>query len=339
MEQKESFKLKNYNSLTNKEKIKVSVSIACLKKKIGLFFYCITLILFILFIITILYMRHMRHFLIKKYKECNSYAEKLKIMTNYNELRYEGIKKCLFNQTDEDMCIYHFLCPKKVKGKKRVLIGKKGDGCYVMLNDFENIKIAYSIGIRDIIQFDKDLADKGIDVYMYDHTINKLPYENKYFHWKKIGIGGNSERKYNIQTLDDMLKNNRHKNEKNMILKIDIESAEWNALNDISENILTQFKYILIEFHFYDDKPKLYYNILKKLYKTHQPFYVHCCPFLGTKIFGNNVICKCLEVSYIIRKGNIFTEDETIYPVPEFSYGFRPDFNINILKLFNDNNI
>ena len=118
MEQKESFKLKNYNSLTNKEKIKVSVSIACLKKKIGLFFYCITLILFILFIITILYMRHMRHFLIKKYKECNSYAEKLKIMTNYNELRYEGIKKCLFNQTDEDMCIYHFLCPKKVKGKK-----------------------------------------------------------------------------------------------------------------------------------------------------------------------------------------------------------------------------
>ena len=69
---------------------------------------------------------------------------------------------------------------------------------------------------------------------------------------------------------------------------MDIESAEWNALNDISENIL---------------------------------------------------ICKCLEVSYIIRKGNIFTEDETIYPVPEFSYGFRPDFNINILKLFNDNNI
>ena len=120
---------------------------------------------------------------------------------------------------------------------------------------------------------------------------------------------------------------------------MDIESAEWNALNDISENILTQFKYILIEFHFKDDKPKLYYNILKKLYKTHQPFYVHCCPFLGTKIFGNNVICKCLEVSYIIRKGNIFTEDETIYPVPEFSYGFRPDFNINILKLFNDNNI
>ena len=225
MKQKESIKLKNYNSLTNNEKIKVSASNVGLKKKLVYFFYSITLILFI---ITILYMRHMRHYLINKYNECfikghylinkynecNSYSKKLKIMTNYAELKYKGIKKCLFNQTDEDMCIYRFLCPKKVKGKKRVLIGKKGDGCYVMLNDFENIKIAYSIGIRDLIQFDKDLADKGIDVYMYDHTIQKLPYENKKFHWKKIGIGGNSERKYNIQTLDDMLKNNRHKNEK-----------------------------------------------------------------------------------------------------------------------------
>ena len=127
MEQKESIKLKNYNSLTNNEKIKDSVIILCLKKIISLVFYFIILILFI---ITILYMRHMRHYLIKKYKECKTYSEKLKIMTNYDELKYEGIKKCLFNQTDEDMCIYRFLCPKKVKGKNRVLIGKKSDGCY-----------------------------------------------------------------------------------------------------------------------------------------------------------------------------------------------------------------
>ena len=43
-----------------------------------------------------------------------------------------------------------------------------------------------------------------------------------------------------IQTIEDIIKNNRHKKEKNMILKMDIESAEWNALNDISENILKE---------------------------------------------------------------------------------------------------
>ena len=79
-----------------------------------------------------------------------------------------------------------------------------------MLDDFESIKIAYSIGIDGKIQFDKALADKGIDVYMYDHTINKLPYQNDKFHWKKIGIGGNSQRTSNIQTLEEMIKENGH---------------------------------------------------------------------------------------------------------------------------------
>lgn len=70
--------------------------------------------------------------------------------------------------------------------KKRILIGRKADGGYVLLDDFENIKIAYSFGIDADIYFDKDLADRGIDVYMYDHTINSLPYENPKFHWKKL---------------------------------------------------------------------------------------------------------------------------------------------------------
>ena len=244
------------------------------------------------------------------------------------------VQNCLVNNPDEQLCIYQFLCPKEVKGKTRVLVGKKGDGSYVMLDDFENITIAYSIGIRDIIQFDKALADKEIDIFMYDHTNDKLPYENNKFHWKKIGLGGNSERKNNIQTLEDMIKDNGHIQERNMILKIDIESNEWNSLNDISEKTLNQFKYILIEYHFFNDSNILYYNVLKKIFKTHQVFYINCCPYLGEYTFGNNRICKSLEVSYVIRTGNTFEPDKTIYPIEEFSYGFNPVFDINILKLF-----
>ena len=35
-----------------------------------------------------------------------------------------------------------------------------------------------------------------------------------------------------------------------MILKIDVEGWEWNSLNELNEDILKQFKYILIEYHF-----------------------------------------------------------------------------------------
>ncbi len=256
--------------------------------------------------------------------------ELLKLLTNNNKDLYNGVERCLSKNPDDELCIYKYICPKEVKGKKRVLMGNKRDGSYVMLDDFDNIKIAYSIGIYKYIQFDKALADKGIDVYMYDHTIENLPYQNDKFHWKKIGLGGTSQS--NIQTIEDMLKENGHSLEENMILKIDIEYAEWDSLINVSENILSQFKYILIEFHFFKDNLKLYYNVLKKLYKTHQVFYINCSDEIAT--FGNNTFCRCIEVSYIKRTGNIFEKDKTIYPIPEFYFGKYRGFNINILKLF-----
>ena len=323
-----------YKSIKQKKKFRKKVQSVSRKKK--LFIYIVTFILYTFFIIFLvnITMRNKNNSIVCAEIDRNIKLFQLKFLTNNDPILYNGAEQCLIKNRKEDLCLYQFLSPKKVIGKIRILMGDKMDGCYVMLNDFENIKIAYSIGIRDIIQFDKALADKGIDVFMYDHTINNLPYENHRFHWKKIGIGGNSERTYNIQTLTDMLKENGHLNEKNMILKIDIEGAEWNSLNDVSEAVLLQFKYILIEYHFFQINPKLFYNVLKKIHKTHQVFYVHCCPFAGTTAFGNNKLCSSIEVSYIIRTGYEFTKDDSIYPLTEFSYGSRKDYDVNILKIF-----
>ena len=292
--------------------------------------------LFVFFVFYTIFLIYLLSFRAKKIdnKKSQTFSdiELLKLLTNNNPNLYSGVEKCLGKNPDEEMCIYQYLCPKEVKGKKRILLGEKKDGCYVMLDDFENIKIAYSIGIYSFIQFDKALADRGIDVYMYDHTINNLPYENSKFHWKKIGIGGSSQRSNNIQTLEEMLKENGHTEEKNMILKIDVEYAEWDSMNEVSENILNKFKYILIEFHFFKDDLKLFYNVLKKLYKTHQVFYINCSNELTA--VGTNEFCRCIEVSYIIRSGNIFEKDKTIYPIQEFYFGHYGGFNINILKLF-----
>lgn len=88
----------------------------------------------------------------------------LKLLTNNDEKEYKGMLECLLNDPDEKSCIYHLISPKQVLGKHRILLGSKSDGCYVLLDDFDNIKIAYSFGIGTKIQFDKALADKGIDV-------------------------------------------------------------------------------------------------------------------------------------------------------------------------------
>jgi len=268
----------------------------------------------------------------------------LRIITNNKKQNYQGIENCLLKDSDSQHCIYHLIAPKHVIGKERILIGEKKDGCYVLLNDFENIKIAYSFGVGPFIQFDRVLAEKGIDVYMYDHTINSLPYNHAKFHWKKIGITGKNKSNNFLKSLEELIIENGHSSEDNMILKMDIEYNEWESLIDVSEKMLSQFKYILLELHFNDEKESnntlLYYNVLKNIYKTHQCFYIRCADRYNIANFGNNRICKFLEISYIIRKDYKFAKDLTIYPIKEFDFAdIRPnieEMNINILKFFDD---
>ena len=274
-----------------------------------------------------------------KDKDIQNRINLLKKFTNNNPFIYKHMEDCLLNDPDKFFCIYHLIYPKKVIGKKRILLGRKTDGCYVLLDDFENIKIAYSFGISHKIQFDDALAKRGIDVYMYDHTINSLPFNNTKFHWSKIGICGSQNRTQTLKTLEDLIKVNGHTSEKNMILKIDVEGWEWDSLNELSEDNLRQFKYIVIEYHFLESsKEELYYNVLKKIHKTHQAFYTrsHVRNYISPL---RNWISTYLEVSYIIREGNKFTKDDSIYPIFEFDYtGPRKkhlsEMNINIFKLF-----
>ena len=230
------------------------------------------------------------------------------------------------------------LCPKEVVGKKKILAGDYGDGGYVILDDLTNIKIAYSFGIGKIISFDKFLAERGIDVYMYDHTIKKLVSKNPKFHWKKIGISTEFEKKKNMKTLKELLIENGHINEENMILKIDIEDKECEILREISRDILNKFKYIIIEYHFNKlDNYEIYLDGLEKIMKDHQLFHIHCCNCGHLFILGDNPICHIIEASYIKKEGNIFRKDNSIYPIKNFDFKTCPklkslDMEINILK-------
>ena len=124
-----------------------------------------------------------------------------------------------------------------------------------------------------------------------------------------------------------------------MILKIDVEGWEWNSLIELNEDILKQFKYIVIEYHcFGPKKEEMYYNVIKKIHKSHQVFYCLCHVRKYISPLRNR-ICLFFEESYIIREGNKFEKDDSIYPIFNFDFtGPRNDskseINLNILKLF-----
>ena len=236
--------------------------------------------------------------------------------------------------------IFQLLKPKDVIGKNKVRIGRKGDGGYILLNDFENIKFAYSFGISNEISFDKALADKNIDVFMYDHAIEGLPIFNPKFHWKKIGLTEKKGIFNNMKTLDELIKENSHENEKNMILKIDIEGPEWNILYDLNNEILKMFKYIIIEFHFKIEYKALFIRVLKKLTEFHQIFHLHCNNCATLINIDDINICLSLEVSLIIKENNTFIQSSESYPVKniDFKNCNKEDFN-NIWNIYHFDNL
>ena len=163
------------------------------------------------------------------------------------DLINNGIKRCFVEKRESNSWIYNYLYPRKIFGKKRKLYGTKNDGGYVLLEDLNDIKIAYSFGIGPSVDFDKELANNNIDVYMYDHTITKLPFQNPNFHYFHIGLSRKSNNEQNLKSLEQLIEDNGHINEKNMILKIDIEYNEWESLIDVPDNLLKQFKYIIFK--------------------------------------------------------------------------------------------
>ena len=126
--------------------------------------------------------------------------------------------------------------------------------------------------------------------------------------------------KNNMSSLPELIKENGHSKEENMILKMDIESYEWEVLQDLPINIMKKFKYIVGEFHFIGNDELQYYNIFKKIQITHQIFHIHCNNCGDIINLNNFKICNLLEISFIQKEGYEFTKDSSFYPIEGLDY-------------------
>ena len=211
--------------------------------------------------------------------------------------------------------LHQLLSIKDVNNVDFVRIGRDYDGGYIMLNDFNKNMVAYSYGISNDVSWDLDMAKRNIHCYMYDHTISSLPEESSFFHWTKEGICG-VQKIENCNSLDIHIKNNNHTSNKNLILKMDVEGAEWNSILGTNENTLSQFKQMVFEFHdMYD--PRYFNTICKaieKLNQTHQCIHVHGNNYGPRKCANTLVMPHALEVLYVRKDDYTFSECNHFYP-------------------------
>lgn len=123
--------------------------------------------------------------------------------------------------------------------------GDKADGGYLLAIPFSENSEVVSIGVGENLSFDFSISQHVLNVHMFDHTIlppHDIP-SNGIFHNKGLGLKSSE----NLLSLTDIL--GFVKKESRVILKIDIESSEWDVLEALSLGEIAVVDQLVIEYH------------------------------------------------------------------------------------------
>jgi hypothetical protein len=130
-----------------------------------------------------------------------------------------------------------------------VRIGPDLDGGYLVPNDLDGLCAVFSPGVSDTLGFDLDMSKRVNACYLADASVEPprgMP-SNMTFVQKFLG----TENEGNTIRLDSWVGAHTQPGD-DLLLQIDIEGAEYDVLNAVSDEILNRFRVILIEYHHLD---------------------------------------------------------------------------------------
>ncbi len=214
--------------------------------------------------------------------------------------------------------ILRLIEPRDARGFRKVRVGGEGDGGYVMLDDFSGIAAAYSLGISTDVTWDAAIAARGIDVFQYDHTVAGPPETNPRFHFRRCGIAGADRAPF--RSLPSLMEENGHLAAGgDLLLKCDIEAAEWEALAALGLEHLGLFRQIVVEFHGLRDLhvPRfaaIAGPVLAALTAQHRVVHVHGNNYAAYAVTAGLPVPTVLELTFSRCDDKRFTRPRRTFP-------------------------
>ena len=164
-----------------------------------------------------------------------------------------------------------------------IRIGPERDGGYLVPDDLDGIPYAFSPGVSTESGFDLALAERGLKVFMADHSVDGPAVSHPRFVFDKRFVGCLTDERY--ITLDDWHAARIGAADAELLLQMDIEGGEYETLLAASPKLLAKFRIMVIEFH---SLPQLWNEpffgvvsrVFDKLLATHAVVHIHpnnCC--------------------------------------------------------------
>jgi hypothetical protein len=162
------------------------------------------------------------------------------------------------------------------------------------------------------------MAERGFEVFMYDHTIEALPAQHPNFHFFPVGICGDNGGD-RLRRLRALIEANGHASQGDMVLKMDVEGAEWDVFADMEIATLESFAQIVVELHWLDevDRDDLYSKMktsLSKLVASFAPVHVHGNNCSDLAIVGGIAVPQVLEVTFVRRADFSTVRSSKLFP-------------------------
>ncbi len=203
----------------------------------------------------------------------------------------------------------------------KIRIGPKADGGYVFVDDISPEQTILSYGISTEYRFDEEMAHRGHAVYMFDHTIQGINATSANMLWFQEGVGKETTSEKKIFSIEDHLASHNITGDR-LILKIDVEGAEFDALDGLSDASLSRFEQIVLEIHGLSQllNPAYlvpYMKMLRKINKQFTLFHVHgnnCDGPNGIEVVDGFPVSSLMELSYIKTKKVRRSQSRTLYP-------------------------
>lgn len=210
------------------------------------------------------------------------------------------------------------LRPRSVVGFQKTRIGSAGDGGYVQIDDLAGIGHALSFGVCDDDSWDLAMAQAGVPVKQFDHSIETAPSTHPLltFHRKMITL----ETTDVSASLPDLVAE-FSKDGADLILKMDIEGCEWDVFDNASDEDLSRLSQILCEFHHLSrlDQPAFAaraQRVFEKLTRQFAPIHFHannCGPMCNV---ANVPLPEYIEITFVNRSRYETKDSDEVFPTP-----------------------
>ena len=163
-------------------------------------------------------------------------------------------------------------------GKELIRVGAKGDGGYLVPDDLKGITTCFSAGVGDLSSFEQDCQRLGMSIFLADNSVEKVNLEPGTYSFIKKHIGLVNNEKF--ITMESWVNESGIDKTSDLLLQMDIESAEYFAIMSMPEHLIKQLRVLVFEFHGLSKlwNPE-YYNVVNsavdKILSTHTCVHVH----------------------------------------------------------------